>query len=116
MLPRVKEESGPLRTIPNETKPDKWRPKEALFGQNDYIDILGDGSIHPSRLMSSVPHWLRGFRGNELQMLTRKRIAYRYWKWCRPKKWTELNKRIDYLYKKLNYKTKPPKPLYPPNY
>ena len=116
LLPRVKGETGPLRTIPHENKPDEWRPKAALFGQNDYIDILGDGRVSVTQLMTSTPNWLKNFKGNEMQMSIRRRTAYRYWKWCRPKKWEQLNKRIDFLYRKLNYKTKPPKPLYPPNY
>lgn len=113
LLPRVKGDVAPLRTVPSDRKPNPWRPKDALFGQNDYIDILGDGSINPTQLMTSTPHWLKNFRGNEMQMLIRRRTAFRYWQWCRPKKWTELNLRIDRLYRKLNYKTPPPRPRYP---
>lgn len=115
-MPRIKGDHLPLRSVPHEKKPDPWRPQEALFGQNDYIDILGDGKINPTQLMSSIPPWLRKFRGNEMQMLIRKRTAKSYWKWSRPQKWNELNKRIDFLYKRLNYKREPNKPEYPSNY
>ncbi len=84
-----------------------------LFGENDYIDILGDDRIHPTQTMASIPAWLRKFRGNEMQMLIRKRQAKAHWRWSRPQKWTHLNKRIDFLYKRLNYKTEPRKPEYP---
>ena len=116
LLPRVKGDVGPLTTVPTDRKPDPWRPKDALFGQNDYIDILGDGSVSVTQMMTSTPYWLKKFRGNEMQMLIRKRTAFQYWQWCRPKKWEQLNLRIDRLYRKLNYKTKPPKPRYPWNY
>jgi len=113
LLPRIKGEELSLSTIPNEQKPDPWRKNAALFGQNDYIDILGDDKINPTQLMTSVPQWLRKFRGNEMQMLIRKRKAKSHWKWSRPEKWFELNKRIDFLYKRLNYKTAPKAPEYP---
>ena len=113
LLPRIKGEELPLRSVPNEQKPDPWRRQAALFGQNDYIDILGDDKINPTQLMSSIPQWLRRFRGNEMQMLIRKRSAKAHWKWSRPVKWDELNKRIDFLYKRLNYKTAPRRPEYP---
>ena len=87
-----------------------------MFGRNDYIDILGDGRIDPTQLMSTIQQWLRKFRGNEMQMLIRKRTAKAHWSWSRPKKWKELNKRIDYLYKKLNYKQDPKRPEHPSDY
>lgn len=116
LLPRIPGEELPLSTVPNEKKPDPWRPQAALFGQNDYIDILGDEKINPTQLMSSIPQWLRKFRGNEMQMLIRKRQAKAHWKWSRPLKWDEMNKTIDFLYKKLNYKKEPKKPEYPSSY
>ncbi|KAF0294683.1 39S ribosomal protein L51, mitochondrial [Amphibalanus amphitrite] len=67
-------------------------------------DILGNGSLHPVQLMYKVPPWLRGFRGNEYQMLLRKRRALgplledHY-----PTKSFNLQKRIRYLYRFLNH-------------
>ncbi|OTF79165.1 39S ribosomal protein L51, mitochondrial-like protein [Euroglyphus maynei] len=109
LLPRIRNEPFPLKEIPNEKKPDPWRQQAAMFGQNDYIDILGDGKINPTDIMSSIPSWLQRFRGNEMQMLIRRRKAKAHWKWFRPQKWIDLNKRIDFLYKRLNYK-RPPRP------
>lgn len=87
-----------------------------MFGQNDYIDIFTRDKIHPTDTMGSIPVWLRKFRGNEMQMLIRRRKAKAHWSWFRPQKWNELNKRIDFLYKRLNYKTAPRKPEYPAGY
>ncbi|XP_054160728.1 39S ribosomal protein L51, mitochondrial-like [Oppia nitens] len=112
-LPRVKGDVGPLRTLPNEPLPDEWRKKEALFGQNDYIDLLGDGSVSVTDLMTGTPRWLKNFKGNELQMSVRKKKTYSHWKWLRPKKYHELEARIFFLYKKLNFKRAPPPPQYP---
>ena len=67
-------------------------------------DILGNGALHPVQLMYTVPPWLRGFRGNEYQMLLRKRRALgplledHY-----PTKHYNMQKRIKYLYRFLNH-------------
>lgn len=108
-MPRLKDEKLPLRTIPHEKKPDPWRKQVAMFGQNDYIDIFTRDKVNPTETMSSIPSWLRRFKGNEMQMLIRRRKAMSHWKWYRPQKWNDLNKRIDFLYKRLNFK-RPPKP------
>lgn len=115
-LPRIPGEHLPLKTSPNNPKLNEWRGPLAKFGTNDYIDVLGDGKLSPIDTMSSVPHWLKRFRGNEMQMLIRKRTWKRQWKWSRPQDWFELNKRIDFLYKRLNYKKPPKRPEYPSNY
>ncbi len=46
-----------------------WTERKALFGQNDYIDILGDQEgVTPIQFQTQVPQWLRGFQGNEYQV------------------------------------------------
>ena len=41
-MPRISEDSHRLRTIKVFRPANPFAPKEALFGQNDYIDILGN--------------------------------------------------------------------------
>ncbi|XP_042874954.1 39S ribosomal protein L51, mitochondrial-like [Penaeus japonicus] len=105
MLPHIVH--GKRLPIPMYRPRNCWSEKRALFGQNDYIDILGDRSLKPTDVSYSVPHWLRGFKGNEYQMLLRKRKLFhaqmsRY----QPTKLTQLNKRIRKLYVHLNQKTR----------
>lgn len=46
-----------------------WTEKKALFGQNDYIDILGDQEgLKPIMFQTHIPQWLKGFHGNEFQV------------------------------------------------
>jgi len=112
-LPRPKGdyEDKPVGGYDNQidfSKRDQWSSKKALFGQNDYIDILGDGSVHPYQLMQG-PKWLRGFKGNELQRLVR-RMKYegRMLQDLYPQKYHELRKQIFFLYKRLNTRREAP--------
>ena len=104
-LPHVKHEKAlPIRPyIP----PNHWSDEKAHFGQNDYIDIFS-GNIHPTRILYEVPGYLRGFKGNEFQCLLRKQrmLRHGFLPWKFPTEWKNMNKRIGYLYKYLNRKTR----------
>ncbi|XP_077998011.1 large ribosomal subunit protein mL51-like [Glandiceps talaboti] len=87
---------------PSQPKPeiDRWDEEHALFGENDFKDILGDGSYKLKKNVKVGPYWLRGWKGNEYERLIRKRkfdgpslgpIAAK-----------DLCKRINYLFRKMN--------------
>lgn len=87
---------------------ESWRPSQARFGENDYIDLLGNGSLHPAQLLYHVPRWLRGFPGqhkaNELIKLIHYRNLYKSkLEENAPHKWHQLQKRINYLLQYHNY-------------
>uniref|UniRef100_A0AAV2MC26 V-SNARE coiled-coil homology domain-containing protein n=1 Tax=Knipowitschia caucasica TaxID=637954 RepID=A0AAV2MC26_KNICA len=61
-----------MHAIPEFKKVDRWTEKRSMFGVYDNIGILGDFKAHPRDLILA-PCWLKGFKGNELQRLIRKK-------------------------------------------
>ncbi|XP_076451688.1 uncharacterized protein LOC143287526 [Babylonia areolata] len=103
LLPRG-DDLQSVSSLPKYKVIDKWDRKRALFGQNDYIDILGDRSVKPVDLING-PDWLIGFKGNELQRLVRRLNFHgEKLKLLYPHKYHNIQKRIFFLYKKYNRK------------
>lgn len=105
ILPRPdpKLDDNPL-PMPKYKDKQPWSPKKATFGQNDYIDILGNGNVYPVDLINGPP-WLIGFRGNELQRLSRQmKFQSHELKAKNPTKFHDINKRIKYLMWRYNHK------------
>lgn len=101
LMPRLKDQEKTVKSTNNGYRPNQlnWAKKNSLMGQNDYIDILGNDKIKPYEILKDVPWFLKGFGGNELQMLTRLQAAKSDWRFSRPKKWKEVQGRMDFLYK-----------------
>ncbi|XP_068616405.1 large ribosomal subunit protein mL51 [Brachionichthys hirsutus] len=88
-----------MHAIPQLKKVDRWTEKRSMYGVYDNIGILGDFKIHPKDLILA-PCWLKGFKGNELQRLIRKKkmVGDRMMTLERH----NLEKNIRFLYKRLN--------------
>lgn len=99
LLPRL---DKAVVSMPKYRPKDRWDSKHALFGQNDYIDILGDQRISPVDLING-PSWLVGFRGNELQRLLRRmKFHGKIMRLKEPTKYNNIRKRIKFLYFRFN--------------
>ncbi|XP_036394208.1 39S ribosomal protein L51, mitochondrial [Megalops cyprinoides] len=88
-----------MHAIPPLKNVDRWTEKRSMYGVYDNIGILGDFKAHPRDLILA-PVWLKGFRGNELQRLCRKKkmVGDRMMTTDRH----NLEKRIRYLYRRFN--------------
>ncbi|XP_056301156.1 39S ribosomal protein L51, mitochondrial [Pseudoliparis swirei] len=88
-----------MHAIPKLKTVDRWTEKRSMFGVYDNIGILGDFIAHPKDLIVA-PCWLKGFRGNEMLRLVRKK------KMMGDKMMTmekhNLEKRIRFLYRRYN--------------
>ena len=76
-LPRMKNDSAPIKQIADYKPKNSWAEHRALAGQNDYIDILGSDEIHPKHIMYHVPKYLKGVhrRDKHFQMQIKRRNA-----------------------------------------
>ncbi|CAF1292284.1 unnamed protein product [Rotaria sp. Silwood1] len=104
-LPRAAHLKDPPNYLPPFIDPQEWTLEAATFGQNDYIDILGDENVEHWQLVRNAPFWLRGFQGNELQHLLRRlKFQGKYLEENQPQRYSDLITRIRYLMFKINFK------------
>lgn len=105
-LPRI-DDGERISRMPTYKPKDSWTTEKALFGQNDYIDILGDGSIGPPHLVQVGPSWVRGIPrhwGEYEHIIRKKKMIGSFLKRYYPSKYRDLNKRLKYLYNRWNKK------------
>ncbi|KAM9405252.1 large ribosomal subunit protein mL51 isoform 2-T4 [Salvelinus alpinus] len=88
-----------MNAIPELKKVDRWAEKRSMFGVYDNIGILGDFKAHPKNLIVG-PVWVKGFRGNELQRLTRKKRMVGDRMMTQDKH--DMQNRIRFLYRHFN--------------
>ncbi|XP_019724578.1 large ribosomal subunit protein mL51 [Hippocampus comes] len=88
-----------MNAIPKPKVVDRWDEKRSMFGVYDNIGILGDFKAHPKDLIIA-PCWLKAFKGNELQRLTRKKRMVGDRMMTLEKH--NLEKRIRFLYRRFN--------------
>ncbi|CAH8481535.1 unnamed protein product [Schistosoma turkestanicum] len=102
LLPRLTETDQQV-VLPEHKPRDFWSPHRAYFGQNDYIDILGDGKINPRDFYTGPP-WALGVR-NEYQRVCSRLNNPAIVAWMEefePSKLTAEYKLQRYLFKKVN--------------
>jgi len=90
-LPRIKDDSPSIKQVALYKPNNAWSPTNALAGQNDYIDILGSGELHPKQLLYHVPEYLKGAYHKEkhFQVMLRRQRALEHTPFPKafPSKW-----------------------------
>lgn len=102
---------------------DEWDPKAAVFGQNDYIDILGDGNLSIRELNVDAPAYLRGweFKGDKWEekqfhhIMRRLHFEEDYLLNLRPTKWWQMRKELTRHARTCNRYRKRAHQRWPPN-
>nr|CDS30152.1 39S ribosomal protein L51 mitochondrial [Hymenolepis microstoma] len=102
LLPRIEWDDEPVR-LPDYEPNDMWAPHRAYFGQNDYIDILGDGRLKPEDFYTG-PTWALNAK-HEFQRVCRLLYDPAVVAWLEefePTRLKDLRKRHKYLYRQVN--------------
>lgn len=62
--------------------------------------------MNPVKIQDDVPSWLKGFHGNEYQMLIRKKKHFSKGTFPRhyPSSWEKMQTRMRWLHYELNYR------------
>jgi len=100
-LPRISEDEERWDARRVFTPENPWAQKRALFGQNDYIDILGEDpdALRPSEVNYEQPEWLREvphqMHPYQRLLMKKKLLEETDYPTTHPKTWDELNKMID---------------------
>jgi len=106
-LPRLDEDAKKYDKQPIFEPDAAFAPKRALYGQNDYIDILGENpdALKPQDVHYHMPKYLRGVSGydNDYQQAIKLKSALSQTAVpeVRPKDWDFLTSRIIRRYNEL---------------
>lgn len=106
-LPRLGDDAKRIETRPIFEPSPMFSPANALRGQNDYIDILGENpdALKPHEIQYQMPKYLRGLSGykNDYQQALKLKqyLADTAVPEVKPKEWEFLNRRIERRYREL---------------
>lgn len=107
-LPRISENDKRFDNRDVYAPENPWAQKRALFGQNDYIDILGEDPdmFRPSEVNYEQPEWLREVSKNAVPyqrlLMKKKLLEETDYPETNPKSWEQLIQKMNRQQRKMS--------------